>query len=100
MDGFWACDNAYNLYKCCHLQVEWDPINVTNKIPLRNNFHSLSAVFSGRQIGQMTSALGFIHSIYFAINKVHIWALWSLRSVTILGDILDFGQLFKAIGNN
>ena len=25
---------------------------------------------------------------------------WSLDSVTRLGDLLDFGQVFKAFGNN
>ena len=29
-----------------------------------------------------------------------IWLLSFINSVTRLGDILDFGQLFKAFGNN
>ena len=28
------------------------------------------------------------------------WTAWQLTSVTRLGDLLDFGQLFKAFGNN
>ena len=35
------------------------------------------------------------------INQMMLWKLLSVMfSVTRLGDLLDFGQLFKAFGNN
>ena len=36
---------------------------------------------------------------WLKLNK-YDWFLWVGISVTRLGDLLDFGQVFKAFGNN
>ena len=57
-------------------------------------------------IAQTCRALQTLYKGYDAISDMILetslseMSLWESTSVTRLGDLVDFGQLFKAFGNN
>ena len=68
-----------------------------------NYYHSNGLKNSHETWNSQSSCFILVLQSYPTLKFVYdiaSWSLWIPTSVTRLGDLLDFGQLFKAFGNN